>query len=224
VRPAVVIPTFEEAGNVAAVIAGVRAALPDAYILIVDDDSPDGTASRAADAGAEVLVRKDRRGLGSAYRAGFERVVAGGFDPIYQMDADLSHDPADLPKLATGADLTLGSRYVDGGGVDNWGLGRKALSRLGSAYARTCLSVDFHDLTGGFKCWRSAALRAIAPHTLRCEGYAFQIESTWRAHQRGLRIVEVPIRFTERREGASKLSGAIAVEAAWRVLWLRTGT
>lgn len=221
---AVVVPTYNEAENVAALVEGVRRHLPDARVLVVDDASPDGTADVAARAGADVLRRVGPRGLGPAYRDGFARALADGFDPILQMDADLSHDPADLPRLVDAladADLALGSRWVDGGGTVAWGLGRRVLSRFGSGYARAWLGMPHRDLTGGFKAWRAATLEALNPATLRADGYAFQVEATWRAHRLGARIVEVPIVFTERRAGASKMSGRIALEAAWRVPGLR---
>ncbi len=223
-RPAVVVPTYNEAANIAALVAGVRAGLPGAHVLVVDDGSPDGTAAAAAAAGAEVLARTGPRGLGPAYRDGFARALAAGFDPICQMDADLSHDPADLPRLVEAlrdADLALGSRWTDGGGTVAWGLGRRALSRFGSAYARAWLGLPLRDLTGGFKAWRAATLAAVGPASLRADGYAFQVEATWRAHRVGARIVELPIVFTERRAGASKMSARIAIEAAWRVPGLR---
>ncbi|MDP2304792.1 MAG: polyprenol monophosphomannose synthase [Pseudomonadota bacterium] len=218
--PAVVIPTFNEADNIGLLVSAIRVHLPDAHILVVDDASPDGTADRAEAAGVAVIRRVGPRGLGPAYREGFTRVLAEGWDPILQMDADLSHDPADLPRLVAAlaeADLALGSRWTAGGGTVAWGLGRRMLSRFGSAYARTWLKMPQRDLTGGFKAWRAATLEAVGPQSLHADGYAFQIESTWRAHRFGARIVEVPIVFTERRAGVSKLSGRIVVEAAWRV-------
>lgn len=219
---AVVIPTYREAGNVARVVAAVRGALPGAVILVVDDASDDGTADLAEAAGAEVLRREGARGLGPAYRAGFARALDRGWDPVFQMDADLSHDPDDLPRLDLDADLVLGSRWVPGGGTRNWGLGRRLLSRFGSAYARAWLDLPFRDLTGGFKRWRAELLRRVDPASLVSDGYAFQVEATLRAARVGARIVEVPIVFTERTAGASKMSAAIALEAALRVPRLRT--
>lgn len=222
--PGLVIPTLREAETIRELLGAVFLALPDARVLVVDDDSDDGTADYAVAAGAEVLRRTGERGLGNAYRAGFARALAAGWDPILQMDADFSHDPADLPRLvAAGADLALGSRWVPGGGTRNWGRGRQALSRAGNLWARGWLGVPLADLTGGFKAWRAATLAAIAPDTLRAEGYTFQVEATYRAQRLGARIVEVPIVFTERRAGRSKLSAGIAVEAAWRVPALRLG-
>lgn len=216
----VVVPTYEEAASIRALVEGVRAAWPGCAVLVVDDASPDGTADRARDAGADVLVRDGPRGLGAAYRDGFAWALAGGFDPVVQMDADLSHDPADVPRLVAaleGADLVLGSRYVPGGGTVNWGLARQILSRAGNAYARWTLGVRLRDLTGGFKAWRASCLAAVGPETLRAEGYAFQVEATVAALRREARVVEVPIRFTERRAGASKMRAGIVLEAAWRV-------
>lgn len=221
-HPLVVIPTYREAENVGRVVAAVRAALPAAAVLVVDDASDDGTADLAEAAGADVLRRTGPRGLGPAYRDAFVYALAAGADPIYQMDADGSHDPADLARLAAaGADLALGSRWVAGGGTRNWGLGRQVLSRFGGAYARGVLGFPVRDPTGGFKAWRADTLRAVDPARLRSDGYAFQVEATWRAWQAGARVVEVPIVFTERRAGASKMSWRIALEAAWRVPTLR---
>ncbi len=220
----VVVPTYNEAANIAAMVHAVRSHAPDLTVLVVDDESPDGTADLACAAGAEVLRRSGPRGLGHAYRAGFAAALAGGYDPIFQMDADLSHDPADLPRLAealSGADLVLGSRWVAGGGTVAWGAGRQALSRLGSAYARLCLGLPYRDLTGGFKGWRASALKEANIGQSRSGGYAFQVEATWRAHAQAARIVEAPIVFTERRAGASKMSRRIVLEAAWRVPALR---
>jgi glycosyltransferase involved in cell wall biosynthesis len=219
---AIVIPTYREAENVVRVVTAVRAALPGAVVLVVDDASGDGTADLAEGAGAEVLRREGARGLGPAYREGFARALDRGWDPIFQMDADLSHDPADLPRLdAVDADLVLGSRWARGGGTRNWGLGRRLLSRFGSAYARAWLGLPFRDLTGGFKRWRADLLRRVDPASLVSDGYAFQVEATWRASEAGARIVEVPIVFTERTAGASKMSATIALEAALRVPRLR---
>lgn len=221
--PIVVIPTRNEVENIAAMVGALVARK--VRVLVVDDASPDGTADAARAAGAEVLVREGSRGLGPAYRDGFAWALAGGCDPIVQMDADFSHDPADVPRLidALGAaDLALGSRYVPGGGTRNWGLGRRVLSRCGSIYARAFSGVRYRDLTGGFKAWRADVLgRVLAPppglNRPVSDGYSFQVETTMLAHRLGARIVEVPIVFTERREGRSKMSMAIAVEAARRI-------
>lgn len=219
----VIIPTYNEAANIVRLLMEVRAVLPDATCLIVDDASPDGTADLAEQAGARVLRRAGPRGLGPAYRDGFRWAIDAGYTWIYQMDADFSHDPRDLLRLKTGADLTIGSRYVKGGGTRNWAVHRRVLSRFGSGYARRILGVDVQDLTGGFKCWRAATLARIHPETLQSDGYAFQIEATYRAMCQGAQVVEVPIIFTERREGASKMSGQIALEAALRVPLMRWG-
>ncbi len=204
--------------NIAAMVSALS--LVNCAVLVVDDASPDGTAAAARAAGAEVLVRGGERGLGPAYRDGFAWALAGGFDPIVQMDADFSHDPNDVPRLiaaAEHADLVLGSRYVPGGGTRNWGVGRRLLSRFGGVYARALLGLPYADLTGGFKCWRADLLSRVLQGGLVSDGYAFQVETTLAAHRLGARIVEVPIVFTERREGRSKMSMAITAEAMWRV-------
>ena len=223
----VILPTYDEAGNIAAVVGGIRAALPDAHVLVVDDHSTDGTAELADELADDVLHRPGKAGLGRAYTAGFARALHHGADFVVEMDADLSHDPADLPRLiapaAQGCDLVLGSRYVPGGGIENWDLKRRALSRGGCAYARRVLGVDIRDLTGGFKCFRAQTLRRIDATSAGAQGYAFQVELTWRALTLGLHVIEVPIRFRERRIGESKMSARIALEAAWRVPALRFG-
>ena len=223
----VVIPTYEEAENLAALVAAVRAAL-DCTIGIVDDGSPDGTgeiADALAGPGLWVIHRERKQGLASAYVAGFRRALAGGAEYVLEMDADFSHDPADLPRLLdaarAGADVVLGSRYVDGGGVKGMPLHRRLLSRGGSAYARAVLGVPVRDLTGGFKCFRADALRAIDLDAIAATGFAFQVEATYRAVCAGLRVEEVPIVFHERRAGHSKLSPGIAAEALWRIPALR---
>lgn len=212
----VVVPTRNEVGNIGVLVDALSAlGLP---TLVVDDASPDGTAAKAREHGAEVLERQGVRGLGPAYRDGFAWALAGGYDTVVQMDADLSHDPADVPRLvAAGADLALGSRYVPGGGTRNWGLRRRALSRFGSLYARAWLGVPVADLTGGFKCWRADLLGRVLQQPLVSDGYAFQVETTLAAHRLGARLAEVPIVFTERTEGRSKMSLAITIEAALRV-------
>jgi dolichol-phosphate mannosyltransferase len=199
-------------------------------VLIVDDASPDGTGA-LADAQAEahpgvveVLHRPAKRGLGRAYLAGFARALDGDAALVVEMDADLSHDPADLPRLAAAAreaDLVLGSRYVAGGGTRNWGLLRRFVSRGGCLYAQVLLGVRVRDLTGGFKCFRRETLEAIDLDAVAARGYGFQIETTYRALRKGLRVRELPITFVERREGASKMTGSIVLEAVWRVPLLR---
>ena len=229
----VILPTYDEAENLEAVVGGVRAAAPEAQILVVDDNSRDGTAEladalAAEDAGLHVLHRPGKAGIGRAYTAGFAFALDAGAGLVIEMDADLSHDPADLPRLIApaldGADLVLGSRYVPGGGIENWGVDRRVLSRWGCGYARRVLGVDVRDLTGGFKCFRAGALRAVDFETATAHGYAFQVELTWRVLCVGLSVVEVPIRFRERRLGESKMSARIALEAAWKVPALRFGS
>jgi dolichol-phosphate mannosyltransferase len=202
---------------------------PGAQVLIVDDDSPDGTGEIADRLAAEregvrVLHRPLREGLGPAYLAGFREALAGGAELILEMDSDFSHEPAYLPRLLEameGADLAIGSRYVDGGGVGDWGAMRRAISRGGCAYARRVLGVPVADLTGGFKCFRREVLEAIDLDAVQAKGYAFQVELTYRAVQHGFRVVEVPIVFRDRRVGSSKMSRAIVAEAIWRVPLLR---
>ncbi|MCK6523626.1 polyprenol monophosphomannose synthase [Myxococcota bacterium] len=226
-RLIVVVPTYNERQNLPELVARTLAAAPTARLVIVDDSSPDGTADAARRLAAEgapitVLSRPKKGGLAGAYRAGFDWATNQDCELIAQLDADLSHDPADLPRLAAaGADLALGSRYVAGGGVVGWAPHRRALSRFGAAYARGCLGLPQRDLTGGFKVWRRAALQAALRAPPRADGYAFQVEMTWRAVRLGLSVVELPIVFTERRAGASKMSPRIAAEAAWLVPSLR---
>ncbi len=228
-----VLPTYNEADNIAAFTEAARRALPESRrVLIVDDSSPDGTgriADRLAKAhpDIEVMHRGRKQGLGPAYLAGFQRALAEGARLIVQMDSDFSHEPAYLPRLldaARRADLVVGSRYIPGGGVTEWGPMRRAISRGGSAYARLVLGVGIRDLTGGFKCWRREALEAIDLDAVRSLGYAFQVEMTYRAIEAGFHVVEVPITFRERRIGASKMSRAIVAEAVWRVPWLRAAS
>jgi len=225
-----VIPTFNEAANVEAIVAAALEQLPPTRrLLVVDDSSPDGTgriADRLAQGREDVAVlhRPAKRGLGPAYVAGFREALAGGAELIAHMDADFSHDPADLPRLldaAVDADLVLGSRYVEGGGVADWGPGRRAISRWGSVYARTALGLGIRDLTGGFKVFRRRALEAIDLGSLASLGYAFQVETTFRTVRAGFRVVEVPITFRDRRVGESKMTGSVMLEAAWRVPAMR---
>ena len=225
-----VIPTYNESANIEAIVESSLEVLPDSRrVLIVDDASPDGTgqiADRLAEENHDIAVlhRGRKEGIGPAYVAGFREALAGGAELVAQMDADFSHDPRDLPRLleaAEGADLVVGSRYVDGGGVTDWGPTRRAVSRWGSAYARAALGVGVHDLTGGFKVFRRPVLEAIDLESLASLGYAFQVETTFRAIRAGFRVVEVPIVFRDRRVGASKMSGGIILEAAWRVPAMR---
>jgi dolichol-phosphate mannosyltransferase len=230
----VVMPTYNEAPNIERIVRATDAELErivpgEHRILIVDDGSPDGTGA-LADALAselesvEVMHRTAKDGLGHAYRAGFTHALAGGAELLIEMDADFSHDPRYLGPLleaAADADLVLGSRYVAGGGVRDWGIVRRAISRGGGLYARTILRVDVHDLTGGFKCIRREVLEEIDLQTVRADGYVFQIEVTYRALVAGFRVVEVPIVFSDRKVGTSKMSPRIALEAMWLVPRLR---
>jgi len=228
-----VLPTYNEAENLEDV---VRAALPqlagsglEHHVLVVDDNSPDGTgriADRLCTEHPEVgvLHRAYKQGIGPAYVAGFQHALAQGADLLMEMDSDFSHDPADLPRLiaaAREADLVLGSRYVPGGGVTDWGWGRRTVSRGGSLYAQLILGIPVHDLTGGFKCFRRSVLEHLDLSQVGTDGYGFQIEVTYRAVQAGFRVQEVPIVFRDRRVGASKMSARIAVEAFWKVPALR---
>ncbi len=228
-----VLPTYNEAENLEALVAAVRAKLPaSAQLLIVDDSSPDGSGEiaerlAAAEANVSVLHRRHKEGLGPAYIAGFRHALAAGAGLVLEMDSDFSHDPAYLPRLleaAQRADVVLGSRYVAGGGVSDWGPLRKAISRGGSTYARLVLGVDVQDLTGGFKCFRREVLEAIDLDSIQARGYAFQVEMTYRAIRRGFSVVEVPIVFRDRRAGSSKMDRTIVAEAVWRVPLLRFGS
>jgi len=211
-------------------VRAVRAQLPDsARVLIVDDGSPDGTGEiadrlAAEDPAVAVLHRPRKEGLGPAYIAGFRRALAEGAGFVIEMDSDFSHDPASLPDLlaaAERADLAIGSRYVAGGGTLDWGLARRVISRGGSAYARLVLGLRVKDLTGGFKCFRREVLEAIDLEAIESRGYAFQIEMTYRAVQRGFEVAEVPITFRDRQVGSSKMDRSIVAEAMWRVPLLR---
>lgn len=237
--PWLILPTFNEAENLECVVAAARAVLAEATagefrILVVDDSSPDGTGAIADRLAAahpgevEALHRPVREGLGLAYLAGFARALDAGAGYVFEMDDDLSHDPADLARLLAAvadgdADVALGSRYVPGGGVADWGLVRRMISRGGSRYARRALGLDVRDLTGGFKCFRADVLRAIDLPSVRSHGYAFQVELTYRALVRGFTVTEIPIVFRDRERGTSKMSWRIAVEAAWLVPQLRRG-
>jgi dolichol-phosphate mannosyltransferase len=228
----IVMPTYNERDNVHDIAARLLEALPAAHVLFVDDNSPDGTGAlldelAAADPRAHVLHRAGKLGLGTAYVEGFQWAIARGYDYLFEMDADGSHDPKYLPTMLAlaedGADVVIGSRYVPGGGTVNWGVGRKIISRGGSLYARTILGVDVRDVTAGFVCWRRAALEQIDLPTVTSNGYSFQIEMKYRAARRGLRLVETPIVFVDRRVGQSKMSRAIVAEALVKVWQLRLG-
>ncbi len=224
----VTVPTYEEAENIERLIRGVREAVPAAHILVVDDNSLDGTAEKAEALGAElggieVLRRPKKMGLGSAYRAGHAVGVARGFDLMIQIDADLSHNPADLPRLLAaverGADLAVGSRYAPGGSVPNWPRHRLALSVAGNRYSAFCLGIRVRDTTAGYRAYRASILRAIDFDTTHSTGYGFQIEMTYRVLAAGGKIDEIPIAFTDRVRGNSKMSWRIVAEAMLLVTW-----
>jgi len=224
----VCLPTYNERENLEPMLRalgdkGVR-------VLVIDDNSPDGTGELADTLASEldyvdVLHRERKEGLGPAYLAGFRRALADDADLILEMDCDFSHDPADVPRLIAavegGADLALGSRYVSGGSVGNWGAVRRFVSAGGSWYARVLLGVGIHDLTGGFKCYRRRVLETIALDAIESKGYAFQIETTYRTLRKGFRVEEIPIHFVDREEGGSKMSKAIVLEGIWKVPALR---
>jgi len=227
-RPLIVLPTYNEAENIADVLRRARAAAPEAAILVVDDSSPDGTAEVArATSGevgnVEILSRPRKSGLGSAYRDGFKWGRARGFDVLIEMDSDFSHDPADLPRLLKGiedgADLVIGSRYVPGGAIPHWPWHRRALSKYGNLYSARMLHLDVRDLTAGYRAYRGEILDRIDIDAVRAEGYGFQVEMTYFVAQLGGRIVEVPIKFVDRVRGTSKMSSNIVVEAMALVTW-----
>jgi dolichol-phosphate mannosyltransferase len=227
-RAVVCLPTYNERENLEPMLRalgdkGVR-------VLVIDDNSPDGTGELADRFAAEldyveVLHRERKEGLGPAYLAGFSRALADSADLVLEMDCDFSHDPADVPRLIAavegGADLALGSRYVKGGSVGNWGALRRFVSAGGSWYARVLLGVGIRDLTGGFKCYRRSVLETIDLDAIDSRGYAFQIETTYRTLRAGFRVDEIPIHFVDREEGGSKMSKMIVVEAVWKVPALR---
>jgi dolichol-phosphate mannosyltransferase len=230
VRTIVCLPTYNEHENLEPMLRALATVLPDgARVLVVDDSSPDGTGELADALAAEldfvdVLHRPRKEGLGPAYLAGFRRALDSGAELVLEIDCDFSHDPKDVPRLlaaAEDADLVLGSRYVTGGGVENWGALRRFVSWGGSFYARTFLGVGVRDLTGGFKCYRRAVLDGIDLDGISAAGYAFQIETTYRALRAGFRVVEIPITFADREAGASKMSKRIFLEAVWKVPVLR---
>ncbi len=229
-RATVCLPTYNERENLGPMVTALLDRLgPDDTILVIDDSSPDGTGELADRLAAEhggrvaVLHRAAKEGLGPAYLAGFRRSLSDGAELVLEMDCDFSHDPGDVPRLiaaAADADLVLGSRYVEGGRIEDWGGGRRFVSRAGSLYAQTLLATHIRDLTGGFKCYRREVLERIDLDAVSSRGYAFQIETTYRALQAGFRVIEIPIAFADREAGASKMSRAIVLEAIWRVPYL----
>ena len=232
-RVLVIVPTYNECENLEPIVTRVRAAVPQAYLLVVDDNSPDGTGQladrlAAADQQVQVLHRSSKAGLGAAYTAGFGWAREHGFDVVVEMDADGSHAPEQLPRLLAAledADVVLGSRWVPGGEVVNWPRSRKLLSRGGNAYTRLVLGLPLRDATGGFRAYRRTVLDALPLGEVASQGYCFQVDLAWQAWRRGHTVVEVPITFVERERGESKMSRAIVVEALWRVTWwgLRSG-
>jgi dolichol-phosphate mannosyltransferase len=228
VRVLVMLPTYDEAENIDEVLRRVRIAVPDADVLVIDDASPDGTAELAdklADelGNIEVLWRPAKSGLGSAYRAGFRKALAEGYDVMIEMDADLSHDPDALPQLiaelARGVDLAIGSRYVPGGSIPDWNWARRTISRAGCLYARLMLRLSVHDATAGLRAYHRRILSRIDVEQVRADGYAFQVEMTYLTERAGGKVVEVPIEFRDRTLGRSKMSGRIVVEALLLVTW-----
>lgn len=224
-RVLVIIPTYDELENLPLVLARVRAVVPAAHVLVVDDGSPDGTGEladqlAAADEQVHVLHRSGKQGLGAAYLAAFAWGLAHSYDVLVEMDADGSHQPEQLPRLLdalVSADLVLGSRWVAGGSVVNWPMHRSVLSRGGNTYTRLALGVPLRDATGGYRAFRRTALESLDLADVASQGYCFQVDLAWRAVRRGLRVVEVPITFVERERGTSKMSGAIVRESLWRV-------
>jgi dolichol-phosphate mannosyltransferase len=233
VRLVICLPTYNERANLQPIARRLGEVLAstgvEGRILVIDDSSPDGTGELADRLSGElpflsVLHRARKEGLGPAYIAGFRWALENGAERIVQIDADFSHDPADVPRLLAASEdvgLALGSRYVEGGGTENWGKTRQAISRFGCLYARAILGVGVHDLTGGFKCWRREALEALPLDRIETKGYAFQIETTYRAIRAGFEVEEVPIVFAERRSGGSKMTRGIVLEAMWKVPELR---
>ena len=229
-RTLICLPTYNERENLEAMVRALGDLGQEGLeVLVIDDDSPDGTGEIADRLAAKlpwvhVLHRERKEGLGPAYLAGFRHALELGADLVFEMDCDFSHDPADVPRLAAAAenaDLVLGSRYVEGGGTRNWGLVRRFISRGGSLYAQVLLQLGIRDLTGGFKCYRRVVLERIDLDAISSLGYAFQIETTYRTLRAGFRVVEVPITFSDREVGGSKMSNAIVLEAIWKVPLLR---
>ncbi len=229
-RAIVCLPTYNERENLEPMLRALADVLPtDGRVLVIDDNSPDGTGQLADELAAklsfvDVLHRPGKEGLGRAYLAAFERALADGAELVLQIDCDFSHDPRDVPRLleaAESADVVLGSRYVEGGRVENWGALRRFVSSGGSLYARVWLGVGIRDLTGGFKCYRRSVLEGIDLDAVGSTGYAFQIETTYRALRAGFRVVEIPITFADRETGTSKMSKRIFLEAVWKVPLLR---
>jgi glycosyltransferase involved in cell wall biosynthesis len=226
-RVLVVIPTYNEADNVVPIVRRLRAAVPEADALVVDDASPDGTGAvadelAAADDSVHVLHRNAKEGLGAAYIAGFAWARDHGYDIVVEMDADGSHQPEELPRLLAAlrsADLVLGSRWVPGGEVRNWPLSRKLLSKGGNRYTRIALGLPLGDATGGYRAYRRTVLDDLQLGMVASQGYCFQVDLAWQTWRRGFHIVEVPITFVERERGQSKMSRAIVAEALWRVTW-----
>ncbi len=227
-RTLIVLPTFNEADNIVEVLQKLRAVVPEASVLVVDDASPDGTADLVEEVAEQigdvsVMRRPAKSGLGSAYRDGFRRGLSVGYDVMVEMDSDLSHDPAALPSLlsavADGAALALGSRYIPGGSIPDWSWYRRALSRWGNRYAAAVLGIDVKDATSGYRAYRAEALTNIDFHTVQADGYGFQVEMAYRVLASGGRIVEVPITFTDRVRGESKMSSRIVIEALVLVTW-----
>ena len=230
VRRLICLPTYNEHENLEPMVRALGGlGLDGLKVLVIDDSSPDGTGEIADRLAAElpwvhVLHRERKEGLGPAYLAGFRRALELGAEVVFEMDCDFSHDPADVPRLAEAAeraDIVLGSRYVEGGGIRNWGLVRRFISRGGSLYAQVLLQLGIRDLTGGFKCYRRRVLETIDLDAIDSRGYAFQIETTYRAIRAGFSVVEVPITFADREVGGSKMSKAIVLEAIWKVPALR---
>ena len=221
----VIIPTFNEFESLPMILERVRSSVPEVHILVADDNSPDGTGRLAdefadRDANIHVMHRLGKEGLGAAYLAGFAWALQQGYDVVVEMDADGSHQPEQLPRLLDAlreADLVLGSRWVVGGGTENWPKSRQFLSKGGSFYTRVLLGIPLRDVTGGYRAFRADALRKLDLHEVASQGYCFQVDLAWRASQRHLKVVEVPITFVERTAGSSKMSQKIVVEALWRV-------